>query len=105
MEYQKPWSPNNNSGSAVMVDGNISDPFDVPNGVLRGDVLAPFHYPRFFHILFWTLTPQTVYQKLWERFWLAEKKNLKKKLHPIHLPVKWRVSTDLYNQSVNCLKK
>ena len=32
----------NNSRSAVMVDGNISDPFDVSTGVLQGDVLAPF---------------------------------------------------------------
>lgn len=32
----------NNSRSTVMVDGNISDPFDVSTGVLQGDVLAPF---------------------------------------------------------------
>ena len=32
----------NNSRSAVMVDGSISDPFDVTTGVLQGDVLAPF---------------------------------------------------------------
>ncbi len=32
----------NNSRSAVMVDGNISDPFDISTGVLQGDVLAPF---------------------------------------------------------------
>ena len=32
----------NNSKSAVMVDGNISDPFQVTTGVLQGDVLAPF---------------------------------------------------------------
>lgn len=32
----------NNSKSAVMVDGNISDLFDVSTGVLQGDVLAPF---------------------------------------------------------------
>ena len=32
----------NNSKSAVMVDGNISDPFEVSTGVLQGDVLAPF---------------------------------------------------------------
>ena len=31
-----------NSKSAVMVDGNISDPFQVTTGVLQGDVLAPF---------------------------------------------------------------
>ena len=31
-----------NSKSAVMVDGNLSDPFDVTAGVLQGDVLAPF---------------------------------------------------------------
>ena len=31
----------NNSKSAVMVDGNISDPFQVTTGVLQGDVLAP----------------------------------------------------------------
>ena len=31
-----------NSKSAVMVDGNISEPFDVTTGVLQGDVLAPF---------------------------------------------------------------
>ena len=31
-----------NSSSAVMVDGNISNPFDVTTGVLQGDVLAPF---------------------------------------------------------------
>ena len=32
----------NNSKSAVMVDGNLSDPFQVTTGVLQGDVLAPF---------------------------------------------------------------
>jgi len=32
----------NNSKSAVMVDGNISKPFQVTTGVLQGDVLAPF---------------------------------------------------------------
>ena len=32
----------NNSKSAVMVDGNIFDPFEVSTGVLQGDVLAPF---------------------------------------------------------------
>jgi len=32
----------NNSKSAVMVDGSISDPFNVSTGVLQGDVLAPF---------------------------------------------------------------
>ena len=31
-----------NSQSAVMVDGNISEPFAVSTGVLQGDVLAPF---------------------------------------------------------------
>ena len=31
-----------NSSSAVMVDGSISDPFDVTTGVLQGDVWAPF---------------------------------------------------------------
>ena len=31
-----------NSKSAVMVDGNISEPFEVSPGVLQGDVLAPF---------------------------------------------------------------
>ena len=31
-----------NSKSAVMVDGNLSDSFDVTIGVLQGDVLAPF---------------------------------------------------------------
>ena len=31
----------NNSKSAVMVDGNISEPFKVSTGVLQGDVLAP----------------------------------------------------------------
>ena len=31
-----------NSSSAVMVDGGISEPFDVTTGVLQGDVLAPF---------------------------------------------------------------
>ncbi|KAI8514995.1 hypothetical protein Bbelb_075860 [Branchiostoma belcheri] len=31
-----------NSKSAVFVDGNISDPFQVTTGVLQGDVLAPF---------------------------------------------------------------
>ena len=31
-----------NSNSAVMVDGSISEPFDVTIGVLQGDVLAPF---------------------------------------------------------------
>ena len=32
----------NNSRGAVMVEGNISDPFEVSTGVLQGDVLAPF---------------------------------------------------------------
>ena len=31
-----------NSKSAVMVDGGLSDPFDVTTGVLQGDILAPF---------------------------------------------------------------
>ena len=31
-----------NSKSTVMVDGSLSDPFDVTTGVLQGDVLAPF---------------------------------------------------------------
>jgi len=31
-----------NSSSAVMVDGSISEPFNVTTGVLQGDVLAPF---------------------------------------------------------------
>ena len=31
-----------NSKSAVMVDRNISDPFEVSTGVLQGDVLALF---------------------------------------------------------------
>ena len=31
-----------NSKSAVMVDGNISDTFEISTGVLQGDVLAPF---------------------------------------------------------------
>lgn len=31
-----------NSSSAVIVDGSISDPFDVTTGVLQGDILAPF---------------------------------------------------------------
>ena len=31
-----------NSSSAVMVDGGISESFDVTTGVLQGDVLAPF---------------------------------------------------------------
>ena len=31
-----------NSKSAVMVDGGLSDPFDVTTGVLQGDVLTPF---------------------------------------------------------------
>ena len=31
-----------NSSSAVMVDGIVSEPFDVTTGVLQGDVLAPF---------------------------------------------------------------
>ena len=31
-----------NSKSAVMVDGGLSDPFEVTTGVLQGDVLAPF---------------------------------------------------------------
>ena len=30
------------SSSAVMVDGIISESFDVTTGVLQGDVLAPF---------------------------------------------------------------
>ena len=32
----------NNSKSALMMDGNLSVPFDVTTGVLQGDVLAPF---------------------------------------------------------------
>ena len=32
----------NISKSAVMVDGNISDPFEVSIGVLQGDPFAPF---------------------------------------------------------------
>ena len=32
----------NNSKSAVIVDGNISESFEVSTGVLQGDVLAPF---------------------------------------------------------------
>ena len=35
VHYKKP-------KSAVMVDGGLSDPFDVTTGVLQGDVLAPF---------------------------------------------------------------
>ena len=31
-----------NSKRAVMVDGGLSDPFDITTGVLQGDVLAPF---------------------------------------------------------------
>ena len=31
-----------NSSSAVLVDGSMSNPFDVTTGVLQGDVLAPF---------------------------------------------------------------
>ena len=31
-----------NSKSAVMVYGNLYDPFDVTTGALQGDVLAPF---------------------------------------------------------------
>ena len=31
-----------NSKVAVLVDGNISDPFEVSTGVLQGDVLSPF---------------------------------------------------------------
>ena len=31
-----------NSSSAVMVDGSVSEPFEVTTGVLQGDVLAPF---------------------------------------------------------------
>ena len=31
-----------NSKSAVIVNGGLSDPFDVTTGVLQGDVLAPF---------------------------------------------------------------
>ena len=31
-----------NSSSAVMVDGIVSEPFDVTTGGLQGDVLAPF---------------------------------------------------------------
>ena len=33
-----------NSKSAVMVDGNLSDLFDVTTGVLQGDVLAPLPF-------------------------------------------------------------
>ena len=33
-----------NSKSTVMVDGGLSDPFDVTTGVLQGDVLAPFRF-------------------------------------------------------------
>ena len=34
----------NYSKSAVMVDGNLSDPFQVTTGVLQGDVLAPVFF-------------------------------------------------------------
>ena len=34
--------PYTNSSSAVMVDGGISESFDVTTGVLQGDALAPF---------------------------------------------------------------
>ena len=32
----------NNSKGAVMFDGNMSDPCDITNGVLQGDVFPPF---------------------------------------------------------------
>jgi hypothetical protein len=31
-----------NSRSVVLVDGNVSEEFDVTSGVLQGDTLAPF---------------------------------------------------------------
>ena len=42
MGYRKLSAQYNDSKSAVMVDGSISDPFEVSTGVLEGDVLAPF---------------------------------------------------------------
>ena len=32
----------NSSSAVIMVDGIVSEPFDVTTGVLQGDVLAPF---------------------------------------------------------------
>ena len=40
-----------NSKSAVLVNGNISDPFEVSTGVLQGDVLAPFLFIILFDYL------------------------------------------------------
>jgi len=39
-----------NSKSAVLADGQMSEEFDVTTGVLQGDVLAPF----LFIVVFWT---------------------------------------------------
>ena len=42
MGYRKLSAQYNNSKSAVMIDGNISDPFEVSTGVLQDDILAPY---------------------------------------------------------------
>ena len=47
-----------NSKSAVMMDGNFSDPFDVTTGVLQGDVLAPFLFVMLFDYLLKKATSQ-----------------------------------------------
>ena len=41
-----------------MVDGNLSEPFDVTTGVLQGDVLAPFLFVVLFDYLLKKATPQ-----------------------------------------------
>jgi len=48
-----------NSRSAVMADGNISDPFQVSTGVLQGDVLAPFLFIILIDYLMKTATADT----------------------------------------------
>ena len=46
----------NNSKSDVMVDGNISDPFQFTAGLLQGDALAPF---LFFILINYLMTKAT----------------------------------------------
>ena len=47
-----------NSKSAVMVEGDLSDPFAVTTGVLQGDVLAPFLFVVLVDYLLKTATSQ-----------------------------------------------
>ena len=46
-----------NSKSAVVVNGNLSDPFDVTTRVLQGDVLTPFLFVMLVNYLLKKATP------------------------------------------------